>query len=355
MLELIQIMLSPLNLLYEMIVGVRNALFDKGLLKSEKVNAKVVSIGNITVGGSGKTPAVIYVAKVLKSKGIKVGVLSRGYRRKAKGYLLVSDGNKIFTSVDECGDEIYLVAKECGVPAAVCERRVEGAERFLDDVELDVIVLDDAFQHRWIQRDMDALLFDQRFLLKVKSREQKLLPGGLMREPFSSIRRANAIIVNRKFAPKKELPKFFKELTAGKDVFYAFYKANEIVDLKTGETFELKEFSGQKSFVVCGIAKPHSFLAILEENNIDISNRKLFPDHKNYTLKEVEQIRAAFYKTNSYSVITTQKDAVKLSKYLRELDDIDIYFIRIEIDFDEREAFNSKIFNSINLQGGKNV
>ncbi len=349
MLEIIQILLYPLKFLYNIIVKVRNALFDKGILKALKVEVGVISVGNITVGGQGKTPVVIYLAKLLKNKGIKTAVLSRGYRRKTRGYLLVSDGKKILTSVNDCGDEIFLVASECKVPAAVCEKRAEGAARLLNDVKTDVILLDDAFQHRWIHRDLDIVVFDQRFLLKGKSREQELLPFGLMREPFSGIKRAQVIIVNRKFAEKQPLPEFFVQAARGRDVFHAYYKAREIVDLKTGETFELKEFRGQKSFVVCGIAKPHSFLSILEDNNIDITNRKLFPDHKFYTQKEVQQIRTAFYKTNSYSVITTQKDAVKLSEYSRELDDIDIYYVKIEIDFDEPEAFNNKILSYINL------
>jgi len=349
MLKLFQILLSPLIFLFQMGVTLRNALFDKGILKSTKINARVISVGNLTVGGSGKTPAVIYIVNLLKNKGIKVGVLSRGYRRKTKGYLLVSDGKNIFTTVENCGDEIFLVAKECLVPAAVCEKRVEGAKKFLNDINLDVIVLDDAFQHRWIQRDLDVLLFDERFLLKVNGREQKLLPAGLMREPFDSLKRADLIIINRKFAEKQNLPDFFNKLTSGKKLFRAYYRPHSIVDVKTGESYALDEFKGQKSFVVCGIAKPHSFLAILENNNIDISNRKLFPDHKNYTLKEVEQIRMAFYKTNSSSVITTQKDAVKLSLFSRELDDIDIFYVKIEMDFDERQDFNNKILNSINL------
>ena len=345
---IVKILLLPFVPLYAFAIKVRNTLFDKGINKAEKVGAKVISVGNITVGGSGKTPTVIYITKLLKKHGIETGILSRGYMRKTKGYLLVSDGKKMLHNVEECGDEIYLAAQECGVPAAVSEKRVEGAKRFLKDVELEAIVLDDAFQHRWIYRDLNILLFDQRFLLESENFERALLPAGRMREPFSAVKRADVVIINRKFSDKKALPGKLETLFENLPVFHAYYKATEIVDVKTGQSFSLEEFSGQKSLVVSGIAKPFSFLNVLEKNNIDIQNRLLFPDHKYYTEKEVEKIRKEFYASNSYSVLTTQKDAVKLTRFSRELDDIDIYFLKIEVAFEEEEKFNERILSIFN-------
>ena len=167
MLKTLKILLSPATIVYFFIVRVRNYLFDKGIFKAKKVNAEIISIGNITVGGSGKTPAVIYTAQVLKNAGKKAGILSRGYRRKSKGYMLVSDGINLKTTVDECGDEMYLLSMECKLPAAVAERRVSGANKLIRDSGVEVIILDDAYQHRWIHRDLDILMFDQRFLNKV--------------------------------------------------------------------------------------------------------------------------------------------------------------------------------------------
>ena len=112
---------------YALAVAVRNWLFEKNIFKERKVNATIISVGNLTVGGSGKTPLVIYFLDFLKNYGIKTGVLSRGYGRNSKGYKLVSDGNEIFTTVDQCGDEIYQTVSECHVPGAVCENRVKGA------------------------------------------------------------------------------------------------------------------------------------------------------------------------------------------------------------------------------------
>ena len=125
--RLLKIILYPLVPVYLLVIKLRNLFFDKNIFKSKKVNAKVISVGNITVGGSGKTPLVIYLAGLLKNSKRKVGVLSRGYGRKSSGYKLVSDGQKILTTVRESGDEIYHTVLECKIPAAVCEDRVIGA------------------------------------------------------------------------------------------------------------------------------------------------------------------------------------------------------------------------------------
>lgn len=348
MLKIIKILSLPLSLIYEGIINLRNSFFEKGINKIKSVPTKVISVGNLTVGGSGKTPTVIYLTKLIKSFDKKVGVLSRGYLRKSKGYLLVSDGKNIKSSIEKCGDEIYFTAQECQVPAAVSERRVEGANKFLNDVALDAIVLDDAYQHRWIDRDLDILIFDQRFLQKYGDLDQNLLPSGLMREPFKEIKRADIVIINRKFSEFKPIPEALSKYFSGKTMFNAFYKATGIVDVKTGKVYPLDDFKGQKSLVISGVARPYSFLNLLEQISIDIKNKILFPDHKNYTEKEVEQIRKEFYKTNSYSVLTTQKDAVKLSNFSKQLDDIDIYYLKIELVIENEINFNELIFNIFN-------
>jgi tetraacyldisaccharide 4'-kinase len=339
--------LSPSIVLYYIVIKLRNYFFDRNIFKTHSVNAKVISIGNITVGGSGKTPAVILVTKLLKEAGKKVGVLSRGYRRKSTGYLLVSEGNDLLTSVNECGDEMYLIADECKVPAAVAEKRVEGARNFLTDVDVDTIILDDAYQHRWIARDLNILMFDQRFLHLKGKMERTMLPTGVMREPFSSVKRADIVIINQKFSEKKEIPVKYLKYFESKKIFFSSYKATGIYDIKNQQFFGLNEFEGQKSLVVCGIARPYSFLKSLEKNNVSIKNKLIFPDHNDYSMNEVQTIRKKFYDTNSHSVLTTQKDAVKLINYSRELDDIDIYYLKIELHIENTEEFNKLIFKSI--------
>jgi tetraacyldisaccharide 4'-kinase len=346
--KILRYILYPLMPVYAALIGIRNWFFDIGVFKSESVNAKIISVGNLTVGGSGKTPMVIYLSNLLKSEGRKVGVLSRGYGRKSKGYILVSKENQILTPVELCGDEIYHTALECKVPAAVSENRVAGAKRLIKETGVDTIVLDDAFQHRWIKRDTNLLIFEQRFLHDFSLISQSLLPTGMMREPFSSVERADAVIINRKFSEKMEIPDRLKKYFEGKKIFTAYYKAVEFVDIKKRTNYKIEEFEGQKSLVVSGVANPYSFINALEQTNVDTQNRIVFRDHKNYTEKEIQRIRKEFYETNSHSVVTTEKDAVKLSGYSKELDDIDIYFLKIELVLDETEKFKEFLNNMFN-------
>lgn len=340
--------LSPFAAPYSVVMKLRNLLFDKGVFIQETVDAKVISVGNLTVGGSGKTPTVVYVTKLLKKNNVKVGILSRGYGRDSKGFQLISDGTDLLLAVDKSGDEIVQVAVECKVPAAVSEKRVIGAKKLIEETDVDVIVLDDAYQHRWIARDLNILVFDQRFLMKRDSIEQKTLPLGRMREPFSSIDRADVVLINRKFNDKRVLPAEITKVLANKKVYFGYYESTGFLDVKTGQLYSLQEFEEQKSLVVCGIARPFSFLKVLEDNKVIIENKILFKDHKEYNEKEIKDIRKAFYDTNSQSVITTEKDYVKLREFANELDDIDIYYLKIELQIENREDFENEILRIIN-------
>ena len=333
--------------LYAALVSMRNWFFDKNIFKVKKVDAKVISVGNITVGGSGKTPLVIYLTNLLKIEGKKVGVLSRGYGRKSSGYVLVADNKNILTKVERCGDEIFHTVVECNVPAAVCESRVRGAKKLIEDTGIDTIVLDDAFQHRWIYRDINLLIFEQRFLNTPDFMNQNLLPAGFMRENFKSIERADAIIVNRKFSEKEELPKALRKYSEDKKIFFAYYGAISFIDIKRNVEHRIEEFEGQKSLVVSGIANPYSFISALKQTKIDTQNQMIFSDHKNYTLKEIQKMRKEFYSTNSHSVVTTQKDAVKLSKFSKELDDIDIFYLKIHLAMEDENQFKDLIIEKI--------
>jgi len=344
----LRVFLSPFVIFYAVIIKLRNLFFDKNVFRSKKVDAKVISVGNITIGGSGKTPLVIYLINLLKDGKRKVGVLSRGYRRKSSGYQLVCNGEEILLSVDEAGDEMFYTVVECQVPAAVSENRYEGAKRLIADTGINMIILDDAFQHRWIHRDLDIVVFEQKYLAEAGFLNHVLLPAGSLRESFNSVERADIVVINRKFTAKTEIPVELKKYFKHKPVFTSFYKTIGFVDMIRKTEYGIEEFEGQKSLVVAGIAKPFSFLNILGQTKVDTQNKLIFADHKNYSLKEVKRIRKEFYATNSYSVVTTQKDAVKLMKYAKELDDIDVFYLKIELKFDEQEKFKNFILDHLN-------
>lgn len=346
--KFLRFILYPFVPVYAFIISIRNWFFEKGIFKSVSVNAKVISVGNITVGGSGKTPLVIYLTKLLKNEGKKVGVLSRGYGRKSKGYFLVSDGEKMIADVEQSGDEIYHTAIECRVPAAVCEKRVEGGNKMIKETGVDTLVLDDAFQHRWINRDIDLLICEQKFINDPSFFTQRLLPTGNMRENYRSVRRADAIIINKKFSHALPLPEEIIKYGKDKNIFYSYYKTTCFVDAVTEVEYSIKDFEGQKSLIVSGIANPYSFINALKQTNVDTSNQIIFPDHKTYTLKEIQKIRSGFYRTNSHSVITTQKDAVKLIKYSDAFDDVEIFYLKIELEMEDKKGFKDFILSKIN-------
>jgi tetraacyldisaccharide 4'-kinase len=275
---------------------------------------------------------------------MNVGILSRGYRRKSRGYVLVSDGKEILTSVDKSGDEMYHTVLDCKAPAAVCENRVIGAKKLISDTGVDTIVLDDAFQHRWIERDINIMVIEQRFLTDESFFVNNLLLTGTMREPLNSLKRADAVVINRKFTDSTNIPEKFSRYFNDIKVFYGFYEAVGFYDLKSNTQFGLNEFEGQRSLVVSGIARPYSFLNVLSQTKVDTENKLIFRDHQHYTQKDVQMIRKAFYSTNSHSVVTTEKDAVKLTNFSKELDDIDIYFLKIKFKMDDEDSFKDFIF-----------
>lgn len=346
--KFIKFLLVPFVPIYAVIIYIRNLFFDNSVFKSESVDAKIISIGSITVGGSGKTPLVIYVTNLLKILNFNVGVLSRGYGRKTSGYKLVSKGDEILTSVEDCGDEIYHTALECKVPAAVSENRVRGAKKFIQETEVNTIVLDDAYQHRWIDRNLDLVIIDQSFINSRNFFTHSLFPAGDLRESYNSLKRADAFIINRKFFDKKELDTRIIVHLGDKNIFTAYYKAISFVDVIRGIEYKLEDFKGQESLVVSGIANPKSFLKVLDNAHVNTENKLIFRDHKNYNLKDVQKIRKSFYTTNSHSVVTTEKDAVKLSRFKKEFDDIEIFYLKINLCMDDEESFKQYLINKLN-------
>ena len=341
--------LFPIIPVYALAVALRNWLFEIKIFKEKRVDAVIISVGNLTIGGSGKTPLVIYLLDLLNKCGLKTGVLSRGYGRSSRGYKLVSDGEKILTTVDQCGDEIYQTVSECHVPGAVCENRVKGAEKFLSQTDVNIIVLDDAYQHRWIYRDLNVLVCEQKFLLSRNFLVKNLFPTGNLREPFISVKRADVVIINRKFSIAEDIPANLRKYFEGKKIFKANYKAIGFVDIKRKVDHKIEEFKGQKSLVVSGIADPSSLINVLDQNGLNTENRMIFIDHKNYSNKEIQAIRKNFYNTNSHSVITTQKDAVKLVGFSKEFDDIDIFYLKIKMVMSDEQLFIKFILDKLNL------
>ena len=299
----------PLSWLYAFGVGVRNWLFDVGVLSIERVPCAVVSVGNVAAGGSGKTPFVIGLASRFKELGHKVAILSRGYGRTSKGYLLVSDGSGPRVQPEEAGDEATEIASKLrGVIVAVDEQRVRGAKRLIQDHGVDVIVLDDGFQHRYLHRDLDLVLVPADGVMP-----KHLLPAGMLREPLSSLRRADLLVVTR-CTRAAEAEQIRKQLRFQKPVIGVKREATAIVVLQTGERQSLSAIHGKKVLLLSGIASPDSFEATVNACGVRIVDRLQFPDHHWFGTADIKKTHNRFRSSGVEFILTTAKDAVRMKR-----------------------------------------
>ena len=347
-----KIWLFPVSMIYGLIVYFRNSFYDLNIFKSKEFDVTVISIGNITVGGTGKTPHVEYLVDLLKEKFI-VATLSRGYRRKTKGFHIVD----VNSSVREVGDEpLQIKRKFPDVSVAVCENRVEGVEKILaleNQKSPDVILLDDAFQHRKITPVINILLIDYNRPLKKDS----LLPLGTLRESASQLRRANIIIFS-KCSPSEVTPIMRRVmqndigLRPYQAMFFTTYEYGKIKPVFTGKELG-NDFYKSHSYailIVTGIAFPRLIPEYLKQFTFD-TEMISFSDHHNFSDGDISTIMGKFEKLKNEKkiIITTEKDAVRFSE-LHELDENFkkiLYYLPVKVKFldEEGKLFNKKILN----------
>jgi len=346
-------LLYPLSWLYGISVSFRNQMYDLNLLKSREFDVPIISIGNITVGGTGKTPHVEYLVNLLKKK-FEVATLSRGYKRKTTGFKIVET---VSTAI-EVGDEpLQIKNKFPNVTVAVCENRVVGAEKLLDlsnEIIPDVVLLDDAFQHRRITPGINILLIDYNRQIK----DDTLLPVGRLRESSTQMRRANIIIFTK--CPNEITPIMRRILM--KDVGLMPYQKLYFTTLsyqKLEPVFSAEKlgnsFYKEKIFsilIVTGIASPmlvHNYLKQFSKRAEILS----YPDHHNYSSDDIFSITQKFESINSKNkiIITTEKDAMRLKDCDNLTDEIKaaLYYLPVKVKFldDEGKSFNKKIFNYV--------
>jgi tetraacyldisaccharide 4'-kinase len=299
------VLLFPLAALYAFLVQLRNFFYDQGWLKSQRVICAVISVGNITVGGTGKTPAVQFLANDLKARGKTVAVISRGYGRESRGSVVVADGCSILASVTEAGDEPLMLAHNCpGAVVIVDSNRVRAAKLAILQFKVNVIVLDDGFQHRKIARDLNivALRRTQSF------GNGFCLPAGPLREPLFNIRRADLLLVTGdENLPMPELEKFHRP------VLSAGYELTDFMSVN-GNVIEASALFNKRAVVFCGLANPQNFSSTLEKTGVKICEFLTFKDHYFYTSRDILEIKSKVDQLKADVVLTTEKDWVKLSE-----------------------------------------
>ena len=286
----------------------RNWCYDVGLFQSVIVNVPVLSVGNITTGGTGKTPFVEYLIRYCLNQKSKVAVLSRGYKRTTIGTNIVSDGMDINGTTETMGDEPFQIAmKFPGIIVVVDEDRARAARMVVDKWKPDVILLDDGFQHRGIVRDLDIVIIDgTKPLLKIP-----MLPAGLRREPFSSLRRADLLVLSRNYGSFSTIESVIQKYTK-KPLVTVQFKPRRLYEIFANKDIPLSK-TGQKSCVAfCGIGNPDSFKETLNEMGFAIKDLIVFPDHHRYNEIDIQEIQRVYKECKAEYIITTEKDAVRL-------------------------------------------
>jgi tetraacyldisaccharide 4'-kinase len=293
--------LKPLSSIYGGIVATRNALYQRHLLSPRALGGPVVSIGNLSAGGSGKTPFVMLLGELLKARGIKFDVLSRGYGRKSRGVLQVDPAGL----PQQYGDEPLLIARKLKVPVIVGEDRFEAGAYAEAKFGPQLHLLDDGFQHRSLARDFDIVL------LTPQDATDRLLPAGRLREPLASLRRADAVVLAGGASP---------------DMFPVGGKT--IWRVRRGIA---PQNIPPRPVVFCGIARPQNFLLQLRAANIDPVAEAFFRDHHLYSQKDVRDLLDLKRRSEAGGFVTTEKDAVNLGPYLSALEALAVVPVRMEL------------------------
>jgi tetraacyldisaccharide 4'-kinase len=328
--SVIRFLVFPLSIIFKFVTDIRNKLYDCNFLKSEKINVPVISVGNLSTGGTGKTPMVDFIIYNLK-RDYNISVLSRGYNRKSKGFIEIKNSD----NPSLVGDEPFLIkSNHSEVPVFACEDRVEGAKKIISENNTNLILLDDAFQHRKISRNLDIVLTDYNNLFY----KDYLLPYGNLRESRNNINRADVIIVTKcpldfnkadaikiknQINPKKTQSLFFSQIKYSEKLF-GF------------KELSFKSIRNSKLTLVTGIANSQPLKEYLKKNNVNFDHFD-YPDHYNYSRKDVNKILAT---TKNNIILTTKKDYYKLSQF--KIDNL--LYIDIKVEFlDGKQEFLSTI------------
>ena len=306
-------LLLPLSAGFRLGVALRHAGYKHGWFKTRRLARPVVSIGNLTVGGTGKTPLVACVANILLRQGWKPSILTRGYGRSSKAEMIVlAPGAGRRANAQEIGDEPALLARVLPeVPLVMCADRFRGGQAAEERFQVDAHILDDGFQHLALARDVDLLALDATQTIS----DRHLLPAGRQREPLSALRRAQIVVLTRTdSADPKPLQKLVLKVHPAAQVFRSRTKLLGWTDAVSGEAISAEEIHAQKVAAFCAIGNPRAFFADLRRWGFNLAAEDAFADHHVYTGEEIQRLVENACKHGAAALLTTQKDAVKFSR-----------------------------------------
>jgi tetraacyldisaccharide 4'-kinase len=319
--------LAPAAAAYGAGVAVRNRLYDRALLGATRVPATVVSVGNLTVGGTGKTPTALWLAAALAARGRRVALVARGYRKRRPGVVVVGVDGRALVDPADGGDEAALAAARLPLPVVTAERRVEAARLACTRFGCDTIVLDDGFQHRALARDADLVL------LPAEGLPTRLLPAGPLREPAQALERARAVLAlgdETRVPPRPAAP-------PGVAVFVGRVVPTATVLAADGGlvAHDLHLLPRRGVVGIAGIGRPDRFWRLLDRLGVQVAERIELPDHHAYAAEDLARLRAATAE-GGRSVVTTEKDLVKLAR-LADPASLRLHAVRVEVAIEDGE------------------
>ena len=300
--RVLRVALLPAALVYGAAVAARNRLYDAGWLAVRRVRARVLSVGNLTAGGTGKTPTALWLAERLAARGQRVGIVARGYRKRRRGVVVVGAAGTPLVSPEDGGDEAVLLARRFAGPVVTGERRADAAAAACTRFGLDTIILDDGFQHRALARDADLVL-----VAGDPTRDWPL-PAGPLREPARALRRARAVLAVGGDGALPEPPRVPPGVAAFRGRMVAIGLVRAVGDRWTVDPVAV--LAGRPVVAVAGVARPERFTALLGRAGAIVRDALLFPDHHSYGVRDLARIAAA---ATHGALVTTEKDLVKLA------------------------------------------
>ena len=353
----LRLVLKQLSYLFSVIVQTRLFLYESSIMRPHMLGCQVVSVGNLTVGGTGKTPIVEVLARYLQQSGRKVAILSRGYKRekpplseRVKNKLLfkeskippkvVSDGNRLLLDSAQSGDEPYMLATNLpNVSVIVDKDRVKAGQYAIKKLGCDTLILDDGFQYLSLKHRLDIVLVDSTNPFG----NDCVLPRGILRERIQNIKRAGFIFITKSSGDgAPELKKKLRALNPRAEISECRHAAKYIKNIYSNEQKPLEALQGMKVVAISGIAVPQGFERELERRGAEVLHHETYADHHRYSQQEIIDIINKAVEQGADAILTTEKDAVRFPKLERL--DVPVYYLRVEIEMlSGAEAFNDWI------------
>ncbi|TDO94792.1 lipid-A-disaccharide kinase [Halanaerobium saccharolyticum] len=335
----IRFILFLLSLVYSQLAKIRSVLYQNNILKKKEAGVPVISIGNITTGGTGKTPFTAFLAEELKSE-YKIAIISRGYgaSRDVEEPFLIKNDDQLYANAAEAGDELFMLARSSDQLIFIRSANRYQGTKLAEECGAELILLDDGFQHYQLKRNVDIVLIDAEEPFS----NNRVLPAGLLREPFTALKRADLFLLNRSenvdLSRIKELKKSLNTLNPfNKGIFRAETRLDNCVSVASQEKESLDFLKEKKVFAFSGIGSPEAFKKSIETAGAKLVSYRIFKDHYNYQKEDLLTLLDQYSASQADLILTTEKDAVKLFDFAEMIGELPFYYLKISLAIEKRE------------------